>query len=392
MMRTETMNAYIHPRRAVRAAAAALLVLAAAACSGGDEGAAEAAEKAPEKVTVLGANDVAAAQMTELAAGVALTGSLEPFRIAEVKSQVPGVVRGLSVDRGSPVRAGQVLARIEAQGIQSQAAGARSGVAAAQAQLSLAQRQMESARTLFQAGAMSELDFRAAEAQYQAAQAQLAGARSTSAGAAEQAGRTAVTAPFAGQVSARTANEGEAVNVGQTLLTVVSSQFLELRGQVPVDQANQVRPGQPAEFTLTAFPGRTFSGTVARVDPVADAGTRQVGVTLRLPNPGGELIAGMFASGRVVTAGGQQALVVPAAAVRGQGADQYVLVVQGDSVVRRPVTPGARDDARGVVAIMSGVEAGEQVIVSPGMVPAGSKVRVQAAAAAAPASAPAKED
>ena len=383
------MNGSTELRRPARAAAAALLLLA-AACGGGEGeggGAAKAAEQ--PRVTVLGARDVATVEMTDLAAGVALTGSLEPFRTAEVKAQVPGVVRGLAVDRGSAVGAGQVLARIEAQGIQSQAAGAASGVAAAQAQLSLARRQLESARTLYQAGAMSELDFRAAEAQYEAAQAQLAGARSTSAGAAEQAGRTAVRAPFAGQVSQRTANEGEAVNVGQTLLTVVSSQYLELRGQVPVDQANQVRQGQPAEFTLTAFPGRTFTGTVARVDPVADPGTRQVGVTLRLPNPG-ELIAGMFASGRVVTGGGVQALVVPAAAVRGQGADQHVLVVAGDSVVRRAVALGARDDARGVVAVQSGLAAGERVIVSPGVVPAGAKVRVQAEGAAAPAAAPGK--
>ncbi len=289
------MSGYTDPRRPLRAAAAALLVLGAAACGGGEgRGEAEVAEKAPDKVTVLGARDVAAAEMTGLAAGVALTGSLEPYRVAEVKAQVPGVVRGLSVDRGSGVRAGQVSERI--------------------------------------------------------------------------------------------ANTGEAVNPGQTLLTVVNTQFLELRGQVPVDQANQVRAGQPAEFTLTAFPGRTFSGTVARIDPVADPGTRQVGVTLRLRNPG-ELIAGMFASGRVVTGGGVQALVVPAAAVRGQGAEQHVLVVQGDSVVRRPVTLGARDDARGVIAVQGGVQAGERVIVSPGMVPAGGKVRVQAAGAGAPAAA-----
>jgi membrane fusion protein, multidrug efflux system len=384
------MNAHRDPRRPLRAAVAGLLVLGAAACGGGEGEAAETKEAAAENVTVLGPGDVAAVETTQLAAGVALTGSLEPYRMAEVKSQVPGVVRGLTVDRGSGVGAGQVLARIEAQGIQSQAAGARSGVAAAQAQVSLARRQLESARTLHQAGAMSELDLRAAEAQFEAAQAQLAGARSNATGAAEQAGRTAVRAPFAGQVSERTANEGEAVNVGQTLLTVVSTEFLELRGQVPVDQANQVRPGQPAEFTLTAFPGRTFSGTVARIDPVADAGTRQVGVTLRLRNTG-ELIAGMFASGRVVTGGDRQALVVPAAAVRGQGADQHVLVLEGDSVVRRAVTLGARDDARGVVAVESGLAGGERVIVSPGVVPAGQKVRVQAAEPPA-APAPGKGD
>jgi len=385
------MNAYSDLRRPMGAAVAALLVLGAAACGGGGAETEEAGAPKQENVTVLGARDVATAEMTQLASGVALTGSLEPFRIAEVKAQVPGVVRGLAVDRGSDVGAGQVLARIEAQGITSQAAGARSGVAAAEAQVSLARRQMESARTLYQAGAMSELDFRAAEAQFEAAQAQLAGARSTATGASEQAGRTAVRAPFAGQVSERMTNDGEAVNVGQTLLKVVNSQYLELRGQVPVDQANQVRSGQAAEFTLTAFPGRTFRGTVARVDPVADAGTRQVGVTLRLQNTG-ELIAGMFASGRVVTGGDRQALVVPAAAVRGQGADQHVMAVVGDSVVRRAVTVGARDDARGVVAVESGLQAGERVIVSPGVVPAGAKVRVQAAGAVAPAAAPEKGD
>jgi membrane fusion protein, multidrug efflux system len=385
------MNGYSDLRRPLGVAVAALLVLGTAACGGGEGEAAETAAPRQENVTVLSARDVAAAEMTQLAAGVALTGSLEPYRIAEVKSQVPGVVRGLSVDRGSSVGSGQVLARIEAQGITSQAAGAASGVAAAQAQVSLARRQLESARTLYQAGAMSELDFRAAEAQFEAAQAQLAGARSNATGASEAAGRTAVRAPFAGQVSVRTVNEGEAVNVGQTLLTVVNSQYLELRGQVPVDQANQVRPGQPAEFTLTAFPGRTFSGTVARIDPVADAATRQVGVTLRLQNTG-ELIAGMFASGRVVTGGDRQALVVPAAAVRGQGADQHVMALVGDSVVRRPVTVGARDDQRGVVSVESGLNPGERVIVSPGVVPAGAKVRVQAAGAGAPAAAPGKGD
>lgn len=384
------MMRYRSASRSAGLVAAAALVLA--ACGGGEGEAAESGAAAePANVTVLGPRDVAPVEATQLAAGVALTGSLEPFRVAEVKAQVPGVVRGLAVDRGSSVGNGQVLARIEAQGIQSQAAGARSGVAAAQAQLSLARRQLESARTLYQAGALSELDFRAAEAQYQAAQAQLAAARSSATGASEQAGRTAVRAPFAGRVSERTANEGEAVNVGQTLLTVVSSDFLELRGQVPVDQANQVRPGQPAEFTLTAFPGRTFGGTVARVDPVADAATRQVGVTLRLRNTG-ELIAGMFASGRVVTGGDRQVLVVPAAAVRGQGAEQHVLAVVGDSVVRRTVTLGARDDARGVVAVQSGLQAGERVIVSPGTVPAGAKVRVQAAGPAAPAAAPGKDE
>ena len=362
-----------------RGALAAVLTLALAACGGGDGEAAEATEN----VVQLGERDVAVAEQSELAAGVALTGSLEPYRVAEVKAQVPGVVGGLTVDRGSTVGEGAVLARIEAEGIRSQAAGAASGVAAAQAQLSVAQRNLESAQTLHAAGALSELELRGAQAQHQAAQAQLAAARSQATGASEQAGRTVVRAPFAGQVSERAVNPGEAVNPGQTLVTLVNSRFLELRGQVPVDQAGLVREGQPAEFSLSAIPGRTLTGTVARVDPVADPATRQVGVTLRLPNEDGSLIAGMFATGRVVTGGGRSAVVVPAAAVRASGGQAHVLVVDGDSVVRRAVSLGDRDDARGVVAVLSGVAAGERVIVSPGTVPEGTKVRVRGAAPAA---------
>lgn len=360
-----------------RGALAALVALGAAACGGGDTEAVEVRET----VVVLGLGDVAVAAEREVAAGVALTGSLEPYRVADVKAQVPGVVTGLAVDRGSTVGEGAVLARIAAEGIRSQAAGAASAVAAADAQLSVARRNLESARTLHGAGAMSDLELRGAEAQFQAAQAQLAAARSQATGASEQAGRTVVRAPFAGQVSARPVNPGEAVNPGETLVTLVDSRFLDLRGQVPVDVAAQVRAGQPAEFALSAYPGRTFRGTVARVDPVADPGTRQVGVTLRLPNQDGALIAGMFATGRVMTGGGTRSVVVPVGAVRTAG-EPHVLVVDGDSVVRRPVTLGARDDAAGVVAVHSGVAAGERVIVSPGTVPEGTKVRLRETAPA----------
>src|SRR5690606_30778897 len=98
-----------------------------------------------------------------------------------------------------------------------------------------------SARLLFEAGALSEIDFRAAQTSYEAARAQLAAARAQATGATEQAQRATVTAPISGEISNREVSEGEAVNVAQTLLTVVNSTTLELAGQVPVDQATRVR-------------------------------------------------------------------------------------------------------------------------------------------------------
>lgn len=357
-------------------AAVALLALGTAACGGGE------VETVDEQPTILLApSDVALVDTVSLASGVALTGTLNPYLRVEVKAQVPGVVTQLSAERGQSVGAGAVLARIEAEGITSTAAGARSGVAAAEASLALAQRQLESARTLFEAGAMSEIDFRAAQTQFEAAQAQLAAARAQAAGANEQAARTQVTAPFAGQVSQRMVNQGEAVNPGQSLFEVVNSAFLELEGQVPVDRAISVKEGLPVVFTIDAFPGREFRGTVSRVAPVADMQTRQVGVTLRLPNEDRGIIGGLFATGRVLTEAATQATVVPVSAVRGTAGDNFVYVIENETVVRRPVTTGTHDTTRGVIAINAGLQVGERVVVAPGAIAEGARIRTQQAAA-----------
>lgn len=377
------MNGYRKSSRRWMVGAVLGATLATGACGGG-----EAAEAAPETAAaILSPTDIATAQTTEIAGGIVLTGTLNPHRIVDVKAQVPGTISNLSVDRGDAVRGGQTMAVIEAEGIRGQAAGAAAGVAAAEANLALAQQQLESARTLHEAGAMSNLDFRAAQAGYEAARAQLAAARAQSAGAGEQARRATVSAPISGEVSNRQVNQGEAVNVGQTLFTVVNSSTLELAGQVPVDQAVRVRAGAPAEFTIDAYPGQVFRGTVSRVEPTADPSTRQVGVYLQLPNEQRSLVGGLFATGRVLAEGGQQAVVVPTAAVRGTGASSYVWVIQEGRAMRRPVTIGVTDASRGVVAIASGLQAGEQVVVAPGEFEEGASVRVTADGGGTPAAA-----
>src|SRR5690606_30412956 len=130
-----------------------------------------------------------------------------------------------------------------------------------------------------------------------------------------------------GEVSDRQVNHGEAVSPGQTLFTVVNSTRLELAGQVPVAQATQVRAGLPVEFTMNAYPGRVFRGEVARVEPVADPQTRQVGVYIQLPNENRQLVGGLFATGRIATGASTESVVVPTSAIREAGAQAYVMVV-----------------------------------------------------------------
>lgn len=363
------------------------LSLALAACGGARTG----SDSATQAVRLSPA-DLSAATRQNIGENVVVSGTLAPYRQADVRAQVPGVLTALRVDRGSRVTEGEVLAVIQAEGVRSQAVGAKAAVAAAQAGVALAGRQLESARKLHAAGALSDIELQQAQAGYEAAQAQLAAARAGEAAAEEAARRATVIAPITGDVSDRRINEGEAVAVGTLLLTIVDARYLELDGDVPVEDAARVRAGMPVEFSLDAYPDKVLRGSVARVDPTADAATRQVGVYVRLPNLDRAIIGGLYASGRILTGGHHEGIVVPATALRGAGQDAYVWLIREGKALRQSVTAGKRDEQRGVVEILAGVSVGDTVVAAPGDLTDGVAVRIVAPDSATARVAPAAEE
>lgn len=350
-----------------RAVASLAIATTLAAC-GGDVAPDAAASDATRPALVLSAADVAIAEAAIGAAGIPVSGPLQPKVQVTLRAQVPGIVQELRVDRGTRVGRGQLLARIRAEGVQSQAVGAQAAVAAARAQLAVAAQRFEGARRLHGAGAMSDVDFRAAEAAHQAATAQVAAAEAQAAATEEAAGYTKVASPIDGIVSDRKVDAGEPVNPGTELFTVVDSRMLELEGGLAVEVASRVRVGQTVRFTLDAYAGDTFRGRVARIDPVADAATRQVRVYVELPNAGGRIIGGQYARGTILEEGvGPAAVTVPASAVlTAADGTHAVLVVEQGKVARRAVTIGVRDDATGRVPVLTGIAAGTRVIAVPG--------------------------
>lgn len=355
------------------------LTLALAAC-GRKAGAGDAAT-----VVELAPGDVAAAARQTIGEAVVVTGTLAPYRTAEVRAQVPGTLVDLRVDRGSRVSAGDLMGVLQAEGIRSQAIGAKAAVAAAQANVALASKQLESSKKLHSAGAVSDFDLQAAQTQYEAAQAQLAAARAGEAAAGEAARHANVSAPFDGDVSERKANEGEAVNPGAVLFTVVDPSYLEFEGMVPAEEAAKVRAGMVVEFSVDAYTGRTFRGTVSRVEPTADAATRQVGVYVRLPNAGRAIVGGLYATGRILTGATHEGVVVPISALRGSGQDAYVWAIRGGKAVKQPVQVGQRDEARGALEVLRGVAVGETVVSAAGDLADGASVKIAAAAGVSPA-------
>jgi RND family efflux transporter MFP subunit len=335
-----------------RLAALALPLALLAACGGAESTPDTPATSATAERTIsLVAADLVAAESGDLTTGVLLTGMLEPATSVTISAQVPGTVAELLVDRGSVVAQGARLATLQADGV-------RANVAAAEANVAVARTRRDASRRLFDAGAISKIDLENSEAAYAAAEAQAAAAR-------ESAGFTDVQSPIAGTVSDRRVESGTAVRVGDAMFTIVSTTELELAGRVPVDEAGAINVGQEVRFAIDAFAGRTFTGRVARKDPIADAATRQVGVYVRVANPRGEITAGQYARGDVAGRTVRDAVRVPETAVLGSGNEAAVFVFTDGRLQRRQVTVVARSAREGVVAIGTGLSAGERVLLRP---------------------------
>lgn len=354
---------------------------------------------AADPVVIISPDDVATVHSADLASGVFLTGSLEPSEKVAVRAQSGGTIQQLTVNAGAVVMRGQRLAVIQAEALQSQVASgevgvasAQSGIAAAERTLAAAQQRVEGAKMLNAAGALSRMDLLSAQAQVDGATGQVAAAKAQAAAAAAQLAqateashRTNVEAPISGVVSERKVSEGEAVGVGQEVLTIANLDVLQLAGQIPVQQAALVRAGQVVSFTLDAYTGQTFTAKVGRVDPVADPATRRVGVWLDLPNPGRRLISGQFVTGKVITANVMQGLLIPRTALRGEEKARYVLLIENGKVVRRDLRVGLFDDSASAVVVLDGLKEGDRVIASPALdIQTDAKVREATPAAAAP--------
>ena len=169
-----------------------------------------------------------------------------------------------------------------------------------------------------------------------------------------------LVAPFAGLISAKNVSEG-AGRAGTVLLEVVSS---DVRGVFTIEetQVGQIKLGQAATLSTTAYPGEQFQGIVSTISPTANASTRSFGIKITPTDPQGRLKSGMFAQAEIVTAEKQNALVVPEAAVLTRDGKTVVFVVADGKAARREVATGLRAD--GKIEITQGVQAGDQIVTT----------------------------
>jgi RND family efflux transporter MFP subunit len=316
----------------------------------------------PAPSITLAPTDVATVQPTTIEDGVAITGDLHPSETIDVRARIEGDLMDVYVREGQQVSAGQLLARFEASEQESSRASAEADRAAANAQLANAQWTLEQNQSLFKAGAIAERDLKTAQQAVVAARAQLAAAEARLRATGNQARDTRVVAPASGVVDKRLVDGGVHLARGAPMFTIVRNQTLELAAAVPARQAAAVRAGQAVHFVADA---RRFEGRVARVSPTVDPATRAVTVYVQVPNPGGTIRGGTFATGRVVSRTLDNALAIPTGALR-QGQEDgkpFVYRIDGKTLQVAPVQLGVVDEQQGIAQVTEGLQAGDRVVV-----------------------------
>lgn len=371
-----TAGTRIRRRLSRRGAITVIIALAGtSACQQNSD--AVAAESAAVEPMLIGIENVAVAESTTLSSGPAISGSLEPDWSATVRAEVSGPIVRTYAERGDRVASGALLARIDDRAIRDVYLSARAAVRTAESAAEQARRDLTRTETLVRAGAVAQQAEEQQRVSVQSSEGALADAQARLASAEKQLRATEVRAPDKGIVSDRAVQAGDVVQPGGALFTVVDPSRMKMEAAVAAQELGEVRVGAPVEFSVSGYPGRVFTGRVARISPVADPTTGQVGITVELPNTAGQLVGGLFAEGRV-SSQTRTGIVIPESALDVRGLRPVVRVLDEGAVARVEVEIGLRDAATDRVEVTSGLSAGDTLLLgaAQGIAP-GTPVRVR---------------
>jgi membrane fusion protein, multidrug efflux system len=280
---------------------------------------------------------------------LSLPGELMPFQSVALYSRVTGFVKTITVDRGSRVRAGQQLAVLEAPELVAQKSEAQSKLQGAEAQLAAVRAKAAGTASTYEKlraasatpGVVAGNDVILAEKASEADQEQIAAAvqnveaaRRALESVSDVEGYLRITAPFSGVVSERNVHPGALVGptggpgTAMPIVRIVESSRLRLVIPVPEAYTAGVTNGTSLTFTVSAYPGQTFTGDVARISQSVDITSRTMAVELDVNNADGRLAPGTFCQVKWPVRREASSLLVPTASVASTTGRTFVIRVR----------------------------------------------------------------
>ena len=290
---------------------------------------------------------------------VDLTGTLKPWRDADVGFETPGRLVRVSAAVGDKVVAGQVLAVLDASRATAQVGQAESQVAAAEANLALAQDNLRRTEGLAASKSIPEAQAEQARQQVALAKAQLDGALASTRLAKSGAGLNSISAPFPGIVTKAPTGIGSVVNAGVPLVHLEDTSRFRLSATLGEEEVPLVVVGAPVKLL---YRERVVDGKVIAVVPSLDQATRRAPVEIEVPNGSADLLAWSFVRARISGRGEVDAVRIPSIARRPGSQDEVVKVENGHAKLTK-VSFAVDED--GSLVVQRGLTTTDEVILAP---------------------------
>ena len=290
-----------------------------------------------------------------------VVGTLAAREEATIAAQVAGQLEKNYVDVGDRVTSGQELALIDTTSYEALGNASAANLASANASAANAAQNLQRTQELQKEKIASTSDLDGAVAEAARTLAEVNAAKAYDAVARLNLDRSRVKAPFDGTIAERLASAGDYLAVGTPIARLVQTDLLRLRLEVPERESVVVRVRQKVRVTIEGDTN-IYRGQLARIAPAIRENNRMLLVEADVPNPGG-LRAGFFARAQVVVNEREEVTSVSANALITFAGLEKVVVVKDGKAVEKTVTTGRREN--NWVEVVSGLNAGETVVLDP---------------------------
>ncbi|WP_081702985.1 efflux RND transporter periplasmic adaptor subunit [Desulfuromonas sp. TF] len=296
---------------------------------------------------------------------LALVGTAEPRRLAEVAAQTDGLVESLEARKGDTVSRGDALVRLRTLPVQLQLQETRARLAETRDRIGKARGDLRRARQLFDQKFISEEELEARSTDLSALENQAEQFRAAVRIMEDRLARMTVRAPFSGQVVEEKTETGQWLAEGDTIVELADLGVIHVTVQVPEKHISEIGRGTPAEVTFDALTGRTFPGEVSAVVPRADPASRTFPVEIAIDNPHGKILAGMLARVTFHLGAPQTVLLIPKDALipQPQGGGRIFKVTEGQAKQVTVDILGAYGDRYALKGVDGNLAPGDRVVV-----------------------------
>lgn len=267
---------------------------------------------------------------------VYFTGDLTPKTQTIISSEIDAKVVKVLVDEGQIVKSGQILAELDTLDLAQAVMQQEAQVAAAKAKYELDLQKMQKQQELYRQGFISRIAYEELTTNYQASLQNYKAQEALLIRSRRQLSNTHIAAPFAGVIYQKSIQPGQLALKNTRLFSLADLDDMEIKAAIPGEYINRLRARQVALFRVEND-SRVFQGVVARVNQVAQSGTRSYLVYIDFPNVQYHLKGGQFIRGEVVLRNLGAKLVIPCDAIRDSDSLPFVLVLRNEVVSSLPV-------------------------------------------------------